>query len=333
MDNDLKLKYGIPKLKKYPMPDAEHVLSAIRFFNYVTPKYEDELAQNILKRIKEYGITDIHVGKDNRFSKWFNNKNQKEIEHVDITMPYIALAKDKTNLIHYGRLGMKWYQHKFGDYQYGAKYADGKEPSKLNLTLRQRRFQNPDGTLTDAGKAKVAKSNYGYLNPTREDIKKGKATERKKVSYKYGEDYLNTVEEPELPSKRGKAVWDKYKDKYAAAVLKDLKLVDNRKAREHVKAILRDIDASYVYSDPVFDRLFPGSEMTDYLNKRSRDAMNNRKKMINYKSEKVKDAVADIKKFLTTPILDTPVNKIESNTAANAKALQVLALLQSGRSF
>lgn len=66
-------KYGLPDLKKYPMPDAEHVKSAIRFFNYVDRKNEKELAESILKRIKEYGIVlgeDITVGEDNRFKKY-----------------------------------------------------------------------------------------------------------------------------------------------------------------------------------------------------------------------------------------------------------------------
>ena len=65
-------KYGLPKLKKYPMPDADHVRSAIRFFNYVKPKYEKELADAILKRMKEYGLTfsDFEVGDENRFKKY-----------------------------------------------------------------------------------------------------------------------------------------------------------------------------------------------------------------------------------------------------------------------
>ena len=67
-----KLKYGIPELKKYPMPDARHVRSAIRFFNYVTPKYEKKLAAAILARMKEYGMSfdDFTVGEENRFSKY-----------------------------------------------------------------------------------------------------------------------------------------------------------------------------------------------------------------------------------------------------------------------
>lgn len=63
--------YGIPQEKKYPMPDAKHVLSAIKFFNYVKPEYEKQLADNINKKIKKFGIKNINVGKKNRFSNYY----------------------------------------------------------------------------------------------------------------------------------------------------------------------------------------------------------------------------------------------------------------------
>ena len=71
-DDDI---YGIPEIKKYPMPDKKHVKSAIRFFNYVDPKYEKELAEAILEKAKEFGLVfdkDITVGDDNRFKKYLN---------------------------------------------------------------------------------------------------------------------------------------------------------------------------------------------------------------------------------------------------------------------
>lgn len=80
-------KYGLPKLKKYPMPDASHVRSAIKFFNYVSPENEKELARAILKRMEEYGVDDIEVGPDNRFSKYYSGESLK----------------------HHGILGQKWY--------------------------------------------------------------------------------------------------------------------------------------------------------------------------------------------------------------------------------
>ena len=71
-DDEEDKKYGLPGLRKYPMPDADHVRSAIRFFNYVEPKYEEELAKAILKRAKEYGvdISEINVGDENRFKQY-----------------------------------------------------------------------------------------------------------------------------------------------------------------------------------------------------------------------------------------------------------------------
>lgn len=105
-------KFGLPKLKKYPMPDADHVRSAIKFFNYVSPANEEELAKAILSRMKEYGISpeSLNVGEENRFKKY---------------------VKD-TELKHHGILGMHW----------GV-----------------RRFQNPDGTRTAAGKRRQREDN------------------------------------------------------------------------------------------------------------------------------------------------------------------------------
>lgn len=69
-------KYGVPEIKKFPMPDAAHVRSAIRFFNYIPPRYERKLAAAILRRMKEYGLTfeDINVSPVNRFYKYIPEK-------------------------------------------------------------------------------------------------------------------------------------------------------------------------------------------------------------------------------------------------------------------
>ena len=69
--------YGIPEVKKYPMPDKKHVKSAIRFFNYVDPKYEKELAEAILEKAEEFGLDleeDMTVGDDNRFKKYLKKE-------------------------------------------------------------------------------------------------------------------------------------------------------------------------------------------------------------------------------------------------------------------
>ena len=75
-------KFGLPDLKKYPMPDPDHVKSAIRFFNYVDPKHEKELAEAILERMKEYDMSfeDFGVGDENRFKNYIPKADQKDSE-------------------------------------------------------------------------------------------------------------------------------------------------------------------------------------------------------------------------------------------------------------
>lgn len=63
--------YGLPERKAYPMPDEEHVKSAIKFFNYASEDEEKELANKINEKIREYDITDISVGDKNRFKKYY----------------------------------------------------------------------------------------------------------------------------------------------------------------------------------------------------------------------------------------------------------------------
>lgn len=77
-DEDL---YGVPELKKFPMPDKKHVKSAIRFFNYVDPKYEKELAEAILEKAEEFGLdleSDISVGDENRLKKYLPEKKDEK---------------------------------------------------------------------------------------------------------------------------------------------------------------------------------------------------------------------------------------------------------------
>ena len=77
-DEDDEDLYGVPELKKFPMPDKKHVKSAIRFFNYVDPKYEKELAKAILEKAEEFGLdleSDILVGDENKFKKYLKENN------------------------------------------------------------------------------------------------------------------------------------------------------------------------------------------------------------------------------------------------------------------
>ena len=70
--------YGVPQQKKFPLPDADHVRSAIKFFNYVEPKYEAQLAKAILERAEMYNVdlSEMNIGDENRFKNYLPNELQ-----------------------------------------------------------------------------------------------------------------------------------------------------------------------------------------------------------------------------------------------------------------
>jgi hypothetical protein len=64
------------------MPDKAHVLSAIKFFNYVSSEDEERLARNIKKKINEYNMKDeVHVSDKNRFSKYFKEPKNEAVDY------------------------------------------------------------------------------------------------------------------------------------------------------------------------------------------------------------------------------------------------------------
>lgn len=75
--------FGIPEERKYPMPDKRHTLSAIKLFGHVEPKYEEELAKNIIKNMKKYNIPESAVGKDNKLRKYIDKYYNESVELIE----------------------------------------------------------------------------------------------------------------------------------------------------------------------------------------------------------------------------------------------------------
>lgn len=131
-DEDL---YGIPEIKKYPMPDKKHVKSAIRFFNYVDPKYEKELAEAIIEKAEEFGLDlkkDITIGDENMFKKYITADDSKESNNDRV-------------LTHYGIKGQTWGERRF-------QYADG------SLTPEGRKRYLKESKLDPSSKKDTKKS-------------------------------------------------------------------------------------------------------------------------------------------------------------------------------
>lgn len=77
--------YGIPELEKYPMPDEKHVRSAIRFFNYVDKEHEEELAKNIISKMKKYNISPDCIGKKNRLKQYLGENDSSVLNEGHFT--------------------------------------------------------------------------------------------------------------------------------------------------------------------------------------------------------------------------------------------------------
>ena len=66
-----KKDFGIPETRSFPLNDITHVKAAIRMFNHCPVEYEKKLARNIIKKVKEYNITDIEVSEENRLHAYW----------------------------------------------------------------------------------------------------------------------------------------------------------------------------------------------------------------------------------------------------------------------
>lgn len=96
-------EFGLPEKRKYPMPDKEHVLLAIKFFNHVDKEDEKKLANNIIKKIKEFKMKNLRVGDANKFFKyWYKEFN----ESVSSTIKSDYVSKGKKSLSDFKKIDL-----------------------------------------------------------------------------------------------------------------------------------------------------------------------------------------------------------------------------------
>lgn len=78
-------EFGIPSLRKYPIPDKAHVTAAVQRFNYVDKAHEKELAANLIKALKKYDmLNEIQVSDNNRFKKYLDSAYKEFNESYDV---------------------------------------------------------------------------------------------------------------------------------------------------------------------------------------------------------------------------------------------------------
>ena len=139
-------RYAFPEERKFPLTDASKVMSAIKFFNYVDPKNERHLANAILKRMKELGISEVNVGPTNRFKKYYE-------------------ASDGY-LKHFGVKGMHW-----------GVWNDETRARRMGKS-KTNRYLNDDGSLTSSGKRRYLQ---GDSDTAYKDLKKQVRKQRKEL--------------------------------------------------------------------------------------------------------------------------------------------------------
>lgn len=78
--------FGIPQERKYPIPDRRHTISAIKLFNHVEDKYEEQLAKAIIKNMKKYDIDASMIGDNNRLKKYLPKDMISESIHENLIL-------------------------------------------------------------------------------------------------------------------------------------------------------------------------------------------------------------------------------------------------------
>ena len=130
--------FGIPQERKYPMPDEKHTRSAIKLFNHVDPKYEEQLAKAVIKNMKKYGIDGSVVGPNNRLRKYLPKNMIKE--YVEEACKDLIHARKLCNAVR--KLARKYNANYFFVTDGASSYSNGN--GKYNPAAKEMRDHMDD---------------------------------------------------------------------------------------------------------------------------------------------------------------------------------------------
>lgn len=70
--------FGIPSKRMYPIHDKAHVEAAVKLFGHASNEDKPELAHNILRKAKEFGMDSSGWTQINEWAKKYKGKNTNE---------------------------------------------------------------------------------------------------------------------------------------------------------------------------------------------------------------------------------------------------------------
>lgn len=73
--------FGLPDVRKFPLIDEKHVLSAIQYFRYCEISKRPELAKNINKKLQKYDMK-VNISEDNPFYKYIDKRHLDSVKKV-----------------------------------------------------------------------------------------------------------------------------------------------------------------------------------------------------------------------------------------------------------
>ena len=172
--------FGIPQERKYPMPDEKHTRSAIKLFNHVDPKYEEQLAKAVIKNMKKYGIDGSVVGPNNRLRKYLPEDMIKE-SMDSLLYEYMYADNDPDIIIQESGYALTWRIMPIllkavlsGVDQYDYKYLREKKlPAILKKckTMDDIKYMRRDA-ITAKTQLEILKRNVHAVNTNDEQIMK-----------------------------------------------------------------------------------------------------------------------------------------------------------------